>query len=270
MPIRYMQPATPAPIATATWVYFETTVSPGAVGANPVATAALKVTDRAGTTTTRRISAATFSLTASGAYSLAWASAPNEGYWDDIVFDAVPPNVPSLGTPVAGASQIQWKFTPADNNFFGYEVADTGGTIVSPQYNASGWLTRSATSWTETGLTLEHSVYPQGADMERDAEQSFIRDKTVSTLSPRPGRAASSQIRPRAARIRACSGPRSGGSAWGTFSITSMCSTVRHAHLDQYRGGLVLRDVDHAAQRHRQLVSARARIQCRPCRQWAV
>lgn len=140
---------------TGAWIYFETTVTPGAVGASPTGTFVAKVTDGAGSTTTTQNLTTDFFSWGIGRVTVGLGiSSTNECYWDDIAFQATPPDYPTMGTPtVVSSTQIRWNFSPRDNNFFGWDVADSAGTIVSPQYDATGWLGRSATSWTESGLT---------------------------------------------------------------------------------------------------------------------
>jgi len=142
----------PATDCNGTWVYFETTVTPGAPGS--LGTLQLKVTDRAGTSIATPPMTSDFYSHGIGRITLGLGvSSTNEGWWDDIAFEATAPGVPSMGTPVAESStSIRWVFSPADNNLFGYEVADAAGAIKSPQYPATGWLTRTATSWTEEDL----------------------------------------------------------------------------------------------------------------------
>ncbi len=137
------------------WVCFETTVTPAAVGAGPPGSIQLKVTDRAGSTTTTINMPADYFDWGIGRVTLGLGiTSTNEGYWDDIGFEAWPPDWPLMGTPEAlSASEIRWNFSPRDNNFFGWDIADGGGVIVAPQYPAAGWLGRNATAWTEGGLT---------------------------------------------------------------------------------------------------------------------
>lgn len=137
-----------------TWVYFETTVTAGAPGASPAGTIQVKVADRAGTTTAAPSITSDFYDWGIGRITLGLGiTCASECYWDDIAFEATPPGVPTISSPpVTSTTEIQWHFAAADNNIFGFDVADGSGTMISPQYPNAGWVNRNATSWTESGL----------------------------------------------------------------------------------------------------------------------
>jgi hypothetical protein len=114
-----------------------------------------------------------------------------ESYWDDITFTAMPPGAPAMGSPtVLAADQIQWNFSRADNNLFGWDVANTGGTLISPQYPASGWLNRDATSWTESGLTPNTAYSRKIRAWNGTLNSGYSNDVTARTLSPAPSAAS--------------------------------------------------------------------------------
>ncbi len=144
-----------------TWIYYETVVTPNPPGASPIATFTCTVNDGGAgmpVSTTQNLGGNFFTGTANApsriTLGLGVSTTGGDVFWDDIVFEAAPANTPIMGTPTASStSQIVWNFSRFDNNVFGYDVADSGGTIKSPQYPNSGWLNHNATSWTETGLT---------------------------------------------------------------------------------------------------------------------
>lgn len=170
-----------------TWVYFETTVNAGAPGA--LGTMQLKVTDRSGTFTLAPAMPSDFYEYGIGRVTLGLGVAStNECYWDDIAFQATPPGVPVMNAPtVVSTSEIKWNFSRADNNIFGFDLADANGTMVAPQYPAAGWITRVASSWTEPGLT-PNTEYSRKVRAWNGTLNSAAFSNTVSawTLSPAP------------------------------------------------------------------------------------
>lgn len=169
------------------WIYFETTVTPGAPGSAPTGTILLKVTDGAGTSSTVQNLTNDFFSFGIGRITLGLGvSSAGEGYWDDIAFEATPPDAPSMGVPTAGTNQIVWTFSPADDNLFGFDVADAGGTVVSPAYGDTGWLTRTATAWTETGLASNTSYTRKVRAWNGTLDGPFSPAQTVWTLSVPP------------------------------------------------------------------------------------
>lgn len=141
------------------WVYFQTTVTPNEVGAGSTGEIQLLVTDGAGTTVATTPLTTDFFSFGIGRITLGLGvSSHHEGYWDDVAFEAFPPTAPDMGAPTGiTTGQITWHFTFPDGNLFGVEVADEGGSLKSPIYPGSGWLNRSATSWTETSLAANSS-----------------------------------------------------------------------------------------------------------------
>jgi len=132
------------------WILYEITVTPGAT----TATWTASVTDGAGTTTSaaQTLSSTFFSYGIERVTLGLGTSSTPESYWDDIKFEATAPASPTGASGTANStSQITWSWTRADNNVFGFDVTD-GSTAKAPAYPNSGWLTRAATSWAETGL----------------------------------------------------------------------------------------------------------------------
>ncbi len=138
------------------WIYFETTVNPGAPGASPVGTVTFKATDGGGSPTKTVNLTSNFYAYGVGRVYLGFnlsAAAGTSHYWDDVVLQATAPGTPTIGAATANTtSQITWTWTRADNNLFGFDVADNASAIKAPQYPNSGWVSRGATSWSETGL----------------------------------------------------------------------------------------------------------------------
>src|SRR6185295_207210 len=91
-----------------------------------------------------------------------------------------------MGAPAPSANQIQWAFTAADNNLFGFEVANSSSTVLSPVYNASGWLTRTATSWTETGLAPNTQYSRKVRSWNGTLNSLYSNLTSAYTLSPAP------------------------------------------------------------------------------------
>jgi len=170
------------------WIYFETTVTPGSPGASPTGTFTVKVTDGAGTTTSTQNLTTDYSSYGIGRITLGLgASSANEGYWDDIAFQATPPDWPVIGAPSGvTASSIQWNFTPRDNNLFGWDVADGNGTLLSASYPAAGWLNRSATSWTESGLAANTSYTRKVRAWNGTLNGAYSLTASATTLSVAP------------------------------------------------------------------------------------
>lgn len=169
------------------WIYFESTVTPGAPGASPTGTFVVKVTDGAGTSTSTQNLTSDFFSFGIGRITLGLGvSSAGQGWWDDIAFEATPPNAPTMGTPTAGTTQITWTFSRADNYLFGFDVADANGTIRSPSYSASGWLQRTATSWTETGLTANTSYTRKVRAWNGTLNGPWSNPTTAWTLSVAP------------------------------------------------------------------------------------
>jgi len=138
----------PSTTCNPAWIYFETTISPNAAGASPVATVTMKAVDGAGTkSTTQNITNNNYFTTYGFAYlniGMTYSST-NLCYWDDIAVQAAAPGVPTMGTPSSiTASQIRWNFTPVDNYAFGFDLADEAGTSKSPAWPATGWLKPNA------------------------------------------------------------------------------------------------------------------------------
>ena len=169
------------------WIYFETTVNAGAPGG--LGTVQLKVTDGAGTSTLAPAMTSDFYGWGIGRITVGLGiTSVNEGYWDDVAFEATPPGVPSMSAAtVLSSSQIGWNFSRADNNLFGYDLADAGGTLVAPQYPNAGWINREAVTWTESGLTA-NTQYARKIRAWNGTLNSAAFSNTVSayTLSPAP------------------------------------------------------------------------------------
>jgi len=179
----------PATDCNGAWIYFETNVTPAAPGASPSGSFVATVTDGAGTTTTTQNLTTDFGSYGIGRITLGLGvSSANECYWDDIAFSALPPDWPIMNTPTAVSStSIQWNFSPRDNNFFGWDVADGAGAILSPQYPAAGWLNRSATSWVESGLAPNTSYTRKVRAWNGTLNSAFSLTASAYTLSVPPG-----------------------------------------------------------------------------------
>ncbi len=146
----------PATNCSPAWIAYETTVTPGNPGASPVGTVTYKATDGGGTVSKTASLTTDFFTYGAGrvviGMNLTCTTAGRR--WDDVKLEATAPGAPTIGAATANsASQITWNWSRADNNVFGFNVADGSGTIKSPQYPTSGWKNRSATSWAEGALT---------------------------------------------------------------------------------------------------------------------
>lgn len=172
----------------AAWVYFETTVNPGAPGASPTGTFVALVTDGAGTTSTTQNLTTDFFSYGIGRITLGLGYSSHDAcYWDDIRFEATPPCAPAMADPtVLSSLEIRWNFAAADNNVFGFDVADAGGTTVSPQYPNSGWLNRAAVSWTETGLAANTLYTRKIRAWNGTLNSAFSLNASAYTLSAVP------------------------------------------------------------------------------------
>lgn len=171
------------------WVYFEIAVTPAAVGASPTGTFTAKVVDGAGTTSTTQNLTEDFYNFGIGRITLGLGvSSTNECYWDDIGFEAKAPAVPTLtaATPLS-ETQIRWEFTAADQNHFGFDLADEAGTILAPQWPNEGWLARQSTSWTESGLAPNTGYVRKLRAWNGTLNSSFGWSLAGRTLSPPPG-----------------------------------------------------------------------------------
>jgi len=86
------------------------------------------------------------------------ASVNQPGYFDDVTFTSYTPSTPTIAAATANStSEITWTWVNNASYHFGFDVADNGGTVKSPAWDASGWLTRTATSWKETSLSANAS-----------------------------------------------------------------------------------------------------------------
>jgi hypothetical protein len=150
----------PGTCPTPAWIFFETTVTTNAPGSSPVGTVNFKVTDggNAGTNTTQSLTTTFFQYGVGRIHLGLGTSSANACNWDDIHFTANTPGAPTIGAATANStSQITWAWTRADNNMFGFDVADSGGTVVSPAFGVAGWPNNAATSYAETGLAANTS-----------------------------------------------------------------------------------------------------------------
>jgi hypothetical protein len=145
------------------WFKFQTTVTPAAPGSSPPATFTAAVTQAGACTTTLSTAlnaASTFFNYGITAVHLGnGEDSTQDGFWDDILFEAFTPAAPTIGTATANStSQITWAWTKAaDHNLFGFDVTDSSGTLKSPDYPATGWIDRADSSWVETGLSANTS-----------------------------------------------------------------------------------------------------------------
>ncbi len=173
------------------WIYFETTVNPGAPGA--LGTVQVKVTDGSGTFTASPAMTSDFYSWGIGRVNLGLGySSTGECYWDDVAFQATAPGVPSMSAPtVLSATQIRWNFARADNNIFGFDVADEANAIVAPQYPNTGWLGRTSTSWTESGLS-PNTQYTRQVRSWNGTLNSAAFSNAVSATTPAPAPTANS------------------------------------------------------------------------------
>ncbi len=170
------------------WIFFETAVTPNAPGASPPGAAVFKVTDGAGTSTANAELPPEFADYGIGRITLGLGySSHGESFWDDVAFVAMPPDIPSMDAPtVVSTSQIVWSFSPADDNFFGWDLADDGGTILSAQYPAAGWLNRNATAWTESGLTANTEYMRKVKAWNGTLHSAYAQAVCACTLSVPP------------------------------------------------------------------------------------
>jgi hypothetical protein len=172
------------------WVLFRTTVTPGVPGASPTGTFLVETVDGGGTGATSQNLTSDFFSWGVGRITLGLgASSVAEGYWDDVAFTATAPGQPTMNAPdVLSTSEIRWDFSPADNNFFGWYVADGSGAMAAPAYPNAGWLDRTQTSWTETGLTA-NTQYARKARAWNGTLDSAYSQTTATawTLSVAPG-----------------------------------------------------------------------------------
>jgi N-acetylmuramoyl-L-alanine amidase/chitodextrinase len=136
------------------WIYFETDVAPNTPGMSPTGVVTLKVTDGAGTTTAQTDLQTDFFSNGIGKIVLGLGvSSAAESYWDDIRFTASPPGQPVISAANAlSSSSIRWDFSAIDSTAFGLDLMSVTGAQISPAHPDSGWLTRDAVSFTETGL----------------------------------------------------------------------------------------------------------------------
>ncbi len=171
------------------WVYFETTVTPGNPGASPVGTVTFKAVDGGGTVSkTPNLQTDFFNNGVGRVYlGLNLTSTHGGRRWDDIKLEATRPGAPIIGAATANsASQITWTWTRADNNVFGFNIADADGTIVSPQWPASGWRNRAATSWAETGLAANTQYTRKVLAWNGSLDSEFSATVSKYTLSLPP------------------------------------------------------------------------------------
>lgn len=184
----------PAASCSPTWIYYETVVNANAPGASPAATFTVTVNDSGAgmpVSTTQNIPGQTFytnTNTGIGRVTLGLGVSTTgaDVYWDDIQFEAAPPNPPTTSTPlVLSTSEIRWNFAGFDYNLYGFDVADGSDTIVSPQYPNSGWLNRNSTSWTQSGLTA-NTQYTRKVRAWNGTLNSAYMPMTAWTLSTAP------------------------------------------------------------------------------------
>ena len=174
------------------WVYFETSMAPNARGMSPTGVITIKVADGAGTTTTTTDLQTDFFSFGIGRIVLGLGvSSVGESYWDDIRFTASPPGQPAISAATAlSTSSIRWDFSAIDNNVFGLDVMNTGGTQVSPAYPSAGWVSRDAASFTETGLAPNTPYTRKVRAWNGTLNSGFSATATKWTLSA-PASAAS-------------------------------------------------------------------------------
>ena len=143
-------------VCSPAWIQYEITVTPGNPGATPVGTVTFKATDPGIPYSATQNLTTDFYSYGVGRVCLGFnlPSTTGQRNWDDIKLEATQPGAPTIGNPSSiSTSGITWNWTRADNNLFGFDIGDSGGTIKAPQYPTTGWLARGATSWAETGLT---------------------------------------------------------------------------------------------------------------------
>jgi len=171
------------------WVYYETTIIPGNPGASPVGTVTVKATDGGGTVSkTPNLQTDFFNNGVGRVYlGLNLTSTHAGRRWDDVKVEATRPGAPIIGTPTANsATQITWNWTRADNNVFGFNIADAAGAIKSPQWPASGWKNRASTSWAETGLTPNTHYVRKVVAWNGSLDSDFSATASKYTLSVVP------------------------------------------------------------------------------------
>ena len=171
------------------WIYYETVVTPGNPGASPVGTVTVKAVDGGGTVSaTPNLQTDFFNNGVGRVYLGLNLSSTHAGRrWDDIKLEATRPGAPAIGVPTANsASQITWRWTRADNNLFGFNIADAAGAIVSPQWPASGWKNRASTSWAESGLAANTVYTRKVLAWNGSLDSAFSTTASKCTLSAPP------------------------------------------------------------------------------------
>jgi hypothetical protein len=179
----------PSTACTGDWIYFETTISPGAAGATPAATVTLKAVDGVGTkSTVQNVNSTYFTSYGFARINIGMTySSANECYWDDIAVQAAPPGIPTAGTPSSiTASQIRWNFAPVDNYAFGFDIADEAGTAKSPAWPATGWLTHNSVYRTETGLAANTQYTRKVRAWNGTLNSNYSATVSAYTLSRAP------------------------------------------------------------------------------------
>jgi Bacterial Ig domain len=167
------------------WIFYEITVTPGATTASWTA----KVTDGGGATTgpAQTLSSTFFTLGIERVTLGLGTSSTVLNYWDDILFEAYTPGAPTIGTATANSSsQITWTWTTADNNMFGFDVADSGGTMKSPQYPTAGYPSHTAASWVETGLAANTAYTREVRAWNGSLNSDYSSTVTKTTLGATP------------------------------------------------------------------------------------
>ncbi|MCX6922296.1 MAG: hypothetical protein NT154_03625, partial [Verrucomicrobia bacterium] len=184
------------------WIYFDLLVTPGVPGASPVGTMTAMVTDGGGTfSITQSLPSNYFSygierVTLGQSSS---NSSERDCYWDDIKFEAYAPGTPTGFNGTANStSQITWSWVRADDNLFGFDLMDSNGNHKSPDHPTTGWLTRSATSWAETGLAAntQYTRKVQAWDGSLNSPASGTVSKYTLSIAPSSGSVTSDNATP--------------------------------------------------------------------------
>ena len=156
-----------------------------------------------------------------------------------------------MSSPTAlSTTQIQWNFSRAENNLFGFEVADAAGTSVSPLYPNSGWINRSGTSWIESGLTANTQYTRKVRAWNGTLNGTYSTTASAYTLSAAPGAGSVTPDKASACPGEDITWTAVGGFGPGTVQYYKYAwDQTSHAHVQRDGNRLVQRHADAANER---------------------